>query len=129
MGWGGGGAVNGVFVCCAYENPSCSLCVSASLSLSLCVSLCVCLSLCLCLSASLSLSVSVSVCLSACLSVSVFLYESIKVKYLSGLLTGPQCYNNSLRCDTIHTARNLGAFVFHAMCIRKRYAENMTSEK
>ena len=56
------------------------------------------------------------------------LYENIRVKYLSGLLTGPQCYNNLLRCDTIHTARNLGAFVFHAMRIRKHYAENMTSE-
>lgn len=56
------------------------------------------------------------------------LYENIRVKYLSGLLTGPQCYNNLLRCDTIHTARNLGAFVFYAMRIRKHYAENMTSE-
>ena len=56
------------------------------------------------------------------------LYENIRVKYLRGLLTGPQCYNNLLRCDTIHTARNLGAFVFYAMRIRKHYAENMTSE-
>ncbi len=56
------------------------------------------------------------------------LYENVRVKYLSGLLTGPQCYNNLLRCDTIHTARNLGAFVFYAMRIRKHYAENMTSE-
>ena len=106
---------------------SLSVCQSVSVSVCVCLSLSVCLPVCLCLS--LSLSVSVSVCLSACLSVSVFLYESIKVKYLSGLLTGPQCYNNSLRCDTIHTARNLCAFVFHAMCIRKRYAENITSEK
>ena len=53
--------------------------------------------------------------------------KTIRVKYLSGLLTGPQCYN-LLRCDTIHTARNLGAFVFDAMRIRKHYAENMTSE-
>ena len=29
------------------------------------------------------------------------LYENIRVKYLSGLLTGPQCYNNLLRCDTM----------------------------
>ena len=50
------------------------------------------------------------------------LCENIRVKYLSVLLTGPQCYNNLLRCDTIPTARNLGAFVFYAMCIRKHYA-------
>ncbi len=56
------------------------------------------------------------------------LYENIRVKYLSGLLTGPQCYNNLLRCDTIHTARNLGAFVFYAMRIRKHYAENMNQK-
>ena len=43
------------------------------------------------------------------------LYENIRVKYLSGLLTGPQCYNNLLRCDTIYTARNLGAFVLFVL--------------
>ena len=51
------------------------------------------------------------------------LYENIRVKYLNGLLTGPQCYNNLLRCNTIHTARNLGAFVFYAMRIRNHYDE------
>ena len=57
------------------------------------------------------------------------LYENIRVKYLSGLLTGPQCYNSLLQCDTIHTARNLGAFVFYAMRIRVFFnTENMTSE-
>ena len=45
------------------------------------------------------------------------LYENIRVKYLSGLPT-----------DTIHTAWNLGAFVFYATLIRKHYTENMTSE-
>ena len=55
------------------------------------------------------------------------LYENIRVKYLSGLLTGPQCYNNLHVIPFIHS-RNFGAFVFYAMRIRKHYAENMTSE-
>ena len=52
------------------------------------------------------------------------LYENIRIKYLSGLLTGPQCYNNLIRSDTIHTARNLGALVFYAM--RQSYTRAQT---
>ena len=45
------------------------------------------------------------------------LYDNIRARYLNGILTGRQSYSNLLRCDTVHTARNLGAFVFYAMRI------------
>ena len=55
------------------------------------------------------------------------LYENIRVRYLNGMLTRPQSYNKLLMCDTIHTSRNLGAFVFYAMRIRHDYVENVYS--
>ena len=48
------------------------------------------------------------------------LYDNTRARYLNGILNGRQSYNNLLRCDTVHTAKNLEAFVFYAMRIQKK---------
>ena len=53
------------------------------------------------------------------------LYNDIRKKYLSWLGNGRLLYLNILKCDSVNNTRNLGAYVFHAMCTRTNYIENV----